>query len=117
MLLREVAEHLEGEEDPLVTDVAFRERDALLLREECLRKYDRFEKMLAQMQHMQERLLALKEELCRVSPEALELIEREGAHYPRNCEEELQTTAKKSRPGKASSRIAKKNDRRKKGRN
>jgi hypothetical protein len=50
MLLREVAEHLEKEDDPaLLQDVAFRERDALLLREECLRKYGRFEQMLAQV--------------------------------------------------------------------
>lgn len=50
MLLREVAQQLTHEDEPsLLRDVAFRERDAQLLREECLRKYHRFAAMLAQV--------------------------------------------------------------------
>jgi hypothetical protein len=65
---------------------------------------------------MRERLITLKEELCRVSPEALEEIEREGIHRA-DCEEEVQATVRKPRPtSKANTRICKKNDRRKKGR-
>ena len=62
---------------------------------------------------MQERLIALKEELCRVSPEALEEIEREATQR-HNCEEEPMSAAKKSKVTKNSSKIAKKN--KKKGR-
>ena len=60
---------------------------------------------------MQERLIALKEELCRVSPEALEEIEREATQR-RDCEEEPPTTTlavfKKNKPTKNTGKITKK---------
>jgi hypothetical protein len=56
---------------------------------------------------MQERLIALKEELCRLSPEALEEIEREATQR-RDCEQEPMP-AKKTKAPKNSSKIAKKN--------
>jgi hypothetical protein len=64
-----------------------------------------------QKEEMQERLIALKEELCRMSPEALEEIEREATQR-HNCEEEPPNTtlaaAKKNKPGKNAGKIAKK---------
>lgn len=48
-MLREVVDQLNSEDSDLLDDVAFREKDIEMLREECLRKYARFTQMTAQV--------------------------------------------------------------------
>ena len=68
---------------------------------------------LTQKHQLEERLITLKEELCRINPEALEEIERDCSL--KNDSDDEQVRSKKARPVKvSSSKPIKKNERRKK---
>jgi len=50
MILREIIEYFDGEEElGLYEDVTFREKDAILLREECREKYQQFSVIVQQV--------------------------------------------------------------------
>lgn len=79
MILKDIVEELQNEQadHPGWEDVTFRQKDVEKLYQLCKEKQEDYVALLDRRRERSDRLIRLKEELCRLSPEALEEIERD----------------------------------------